>query len=385
MTINKYQGKTKEEAIEKAKQELGANAVVLNIKEIKPKGMFRMFKDTTYEVTAAVEEREKFENSLSNTASPLKKPEGIHLTADEKIDISKLQETADRSGNTQGNTLYGAQKPEQGKVSPMKERKSENGNEGLEKRLENLSNILEKQLSVEGKRKDERLESQTANPEGFKFVKMLYRTLLENDVNEKYVNQIMDEAEKILHSGSSVDSILSNVYQKMILKFGQPDSINLAGKKPKIIFFIGPTGVGKTTTIAKIASRYKVEEGMKVAFLTADTYRIAATEQLRVYAPMQLPAALCWRRFFTALPAVLTRLATASRTSPLESGTKMQQPGRTAAASCPATAMGVLAGMTPLPVSRSSPSSGGTRAVPMPETAQTSQMKQTFRRMRRRQ
>lgn len=284
MTINKYQGKTKEEAIEKAKQELGANAVVLNIKEIKPKGMFRMFKDTTYEVTAAVEEREKFENSLSNTAVPLKKPEGIHLTADEKIDLSKLQETEDRSGNTQGNTLYGAQKPEQGKVSPMKERKSENGNEGLEKRLENLSNILEKQLSVEGKRKEEKLESQTANPEGFKFVKMLYRTLLENDVNEKYVNQIMDEAEKILHSGSSVDSILSNVYQKMILKFGQSDSINLAGKKPKIIFFIGPTGVGKTTTIAKIASRYKVEEGMKVAFLTADTYRIAATEQLRVYA-----------------------------------------------------------------------------------------------------
>lgn len=284
MTINKYQGKTKEEAIEKAKQELGANAVVLNIKEIKPKGMFRMFKDTTYEVTAAVEEREKFENSLSNTASPLKRPEGIHLTADEKIDLSKLQETADRAGNTQENTLYGAQKPEQGKVSPMKERKSENGSEGLEKRLENLSNILEKQLSVEGKRKDEKLESQTTNPEGFKFVKMLYRTLLENDVNEKYVNQIMDEAEKILHSGSSVDSILSNVYQKMILKFGQSDGINLAGKKPKIIFFIGPTGVGKTTTIAKIASRYKVEEGMKVAFLTADTYRIAATEQLRVYA-----------------------------------------------------------------------------------------------------
>lgn len=44
MTINKYQGKTKEEAVEKAKQELGAVAVVLNVKEIKPKGMFKMFK-----------------------------------------------------------------------------------------------------------------------------------------------------------------------------------------------------------------------------------------------------------------------------------------------------------------------------------------------------
>ena len=45
MTINKYQGKTKEEAVEKAKQELGAGAVVLNVKEIKPKGMFKMFKN----------------------------------------------------------------------------------------------------------------------------------------------------------------------------------------------------------------------------------------------------------------------------------------------------------------------------------------------------
>ena len=48
--------------------------------------------------------------------------------------------------------------------------------------------------------------------------------------------------------------------------------------------FLGPTGVGKTTTIAKVASRFKVDYGKKVAFLTADTYRIAAAEQLRTYA-----------------------------------------------------------------------------------------------------
>lgn len=47
---------------------------------------------------------------------------------------------------------------------------------------------------------------------------------------------------------------------------------------------MGPTGVGKTTTIAKIASSYRVEQNKKVALLTADTYRIAAAEQLRTYA-----------------------------------------------------------------------------------------------------
>lgn len=271
MTINKYQGKTKEEAIEKAKQELGDGAVVLNVKEIKPKGMLKMFKSSVYEVTVAMEEKEKFINP-----SPKKsQAESISLAADEKITIPKpenksaVAERAEIKREVENQNL---------------EMRSLNTSEGLEKRLENISSILEKQLQADGNRKEEQLEPQTGNSEGFQFMKMLYRTLLENEVNEKYVNQIMDESEKVIHSGSSVDSILSNVYQKLILKFGQPDTIDASGKKPRVVFFIGPTGVGKTTTLAKIASKYKMEHDRKVAFLTADTYRIAATEQLRTYA-----------------------------------------------------------------------------------------------------
>ena len=277
MTINKYQGKTKEEAVEKAKQELGAGAVVLNVKEIKPKGMFKMFKSTLYEVTAAVEEKEAFPaQTLRSETKPVH--DTISLAADEKITIPGVARENTRPAV--------APAPAEQEVVPMKEAKRESTNEGLEKRLENLSNILEKQFSVEEMRKSHPVEPQEKEnrTEGFQFIKMLYRTLLENDVNEKYVNQIMDEAEKVFHNGSSVDSILSNVYQKLILKFDQPQTIELTGKKPKVIFFIGPTGVGKTTTLAKIASRYKVDKEKKVAFLTADTYRIAATEQLRIYA-----------------------------------------------------------------------------------------------------
>ena len=70
----------------------------------------------------------------------------------------------------------------------------------------------------------------------------------------------------------------------MILKFGKPVGITPSEKGVKVVFFVGPTGVGKTTTIAKIASRFQVDEKKKVALLTADTYRIAAAEQLRTYA-----------------------------------------------------------------------------------------------------
>ena len=134
--------------------------------------------------------------------------------------------------------------------------------------------------------------------------RMLYQTLLDNEVDEIYINQMLDDVMKAVRRGSSMDFILSNVYQKMILKFGNPKVIQPAEKGTQVIFFIGPTGVGKTTTIAKIASKFKVDQGRRVAFLTADTYRISATEQLRtyanileaplavVYSPEELPAAV---------------------------------------------------------------------------------------------
>jgi len=54
--------------------------------------------------------------------------------------------------------------------------------------------------------------------------------------------------------------------------------------RAKVISLIGPTGVGKTTTIAKLAANYKLREGKSVGLITIDTYRIAAVDQLRTYA-----------------------------------------------------------------------------------------------------
>ena len=61
------------------------------------------------------------------------------------------------------------------------------------------------------------------------------------------------------------------------------NGITLYSDKPKIVALIGPTGVGKTTTLAKIAAKFVLEEGAKVALITADTYRISAVEQLKTY------------------------------------------------------------------------------------------------------
>ena len=212
MTINKFQGKTKEEAIEKAKQEFGENVVIMNVKEVKPKGLFGAFKSSTYEVTAAMKEKETFVNPISAMQVPKKLHENINLTADEEIKI-----------------------PKPTRVEDEKEKSQEEKN--LEERLSDLSSILdeklegtfEKQSGQNYKNKppvqtlQEALNTdiiqeepapapKTKSNEEFKFVRILYGTLIKNEVNEKDVNQLLEEIEKFLRPGNSLDTILSNVY-----------------------------------------------------------------------------------------------------------------------------------------------------------------------------
>lgn len=277
MTINKFQGKTKEEAMEKAKMEFGPNAVIMNVKEVKPKGLFSVFKSSTYEVTAAIEDKSNLANPMS-ALMPQVKMGNINLSADEKIDVPQPMRTPERE----------TQAPFSQTMAEMSQKATKQATEQpiadetqFKERLDSLSDMLETKMPTPSQ---EEVQRKAATSEELNFVRILYSTLVKNEVNEKYVNQILDEVEKFIRPGNNVELILPNIYQKLILKFGQPKTIELSGKKPNVIFFIGPTGVGKTTTIAKIASKYKVEFNRRVAFITADTYRIAATEQLRVYA-----------------------------------------------------------------------------------------------------
>lgn len=294
MTIKKFQGKTEAEATARAREEFGDGTVIMNVKEIKPKGILRSFKSSIYEVTAAIEETEPPHAARTVAPAPMQTPTppvpvsapgNINVAIDEPIPIpiprpEEVKETFASVENAWASSLTQEEKEEPKKEIVMENNSSNN----LEEKLENLQSLLEKKLAQPVEEQKEELPKDAPMDENLKFVKMIYGILLENEVDEKYVNQIMDEVEKVMKKGASVDYILSSIYQKMILKFGQPQPIQLSEQKPRVVFFIGPTGVGKTTTIAKIASRFKVEKGKKVALFTADTYRIAAAEQLRTYA-----------------------------------------------------------------------------------------------------
>ncbi|HUT60469.1 MAG TPA: flagellar biosynthesis protein FlhF [Phycisphaerae bacterium] len=67
---------------------------------------------------------------------------------------------------------------------------------------------------------------------------------------------------------------------------GEPPRRPAANGRARVAMFIGPTGVGKTTTIAKLAANCRLRESKKVAMITIDTYRIAAVDQLKTYAEL---------------------------------------------------------------------------------------------------
>ena len=270
MIIKKFTGKTEAEATEAAKKELGSTLVIMNVREVKKKGLFAFLLPKQIEVTAALEEE-----------APARPQYG-----------SILRTAADKEIRTEQQNLL-----------------AKNSTENIEKKLDSLQTLLESQLNNRQSEKEESANAKTQdvtdaeekedktqdmaaaekkeeekNPEQDKFIRLLYNKMLDNEMDEKYVNSILEDASKTKKADLPFDYLLANIYQKMVLKFGKSEGITPSEEGPRIVLFIGPTGVGKTTTIAKLASRYCVEEKKKVALLTADTYRIAAAEQLRTYA-----------------------------------------------------------------------------------------------------
>jgi energy-coupling factor transporter ATP-binding protein EcfA2 len=78
--------------------------------------------------------------------------------------------------------------------------------------------------------------------------------------------------------------MLRHIAAKMPVVGNVSRAARAEGGRPLTIALVGPTGVGKTTTIAKLAAAYKLRQGKKVGLITSDTYRIAAVDQLRTYA-----------------------------------------------------------------------------------------------------
>ncbi len=330
MIIKKYLAKTEKDAIEKAKEELGSNAIVMNVKKVHPKGIMRIFLRAKVEVTAALDEntsyteekpahkpapadnkRTKFDVSIPplEGVPPLEAPQKAipkpsSSTSDKKIApaegsneerLSQLLSILEKQMTEKSPVESQKREPEKNedirREPPARDKvvkkDSDREKEEIRKRLNEAS---KDKRSHEDKDRDDRdKKEEEENPEekdkGAIYRDLIYKKLIQNEVDESIADAILDEAKRALPKDAAVDQILGSVYQRIILMLGQPYTINYKPNEPtKFVFFLGSTGVGKTTTIAKLASRLKLEQNCKLALVTADTYRIAAAEQLKVYA-----------------------------------------------------------------------------------------------------
>lgn len=103
---------------------------------------------------------------------------------------------------------------------------------------------------------------------------------LESDLVDRIVERVMEKGGRSLKT----EAALALAARIMTGLLGEPDTIKLRSDgRPQVVIFVGPTGVGKTTTLAKIAADFTLNKQKKVGLITADTYRIAAVEQLKTY------------------------------------------------------------------------------------------------------
>lgn len=271
MVIKKFQAETETEAIMQAKEELGKDAIVMNIKVIKPKGLQKFFRKATVEVTAAMDE----EDNYNTGEGMLNKMQELQKTLEE-AKKREQQEQAKKTDEME-NSNRNMDEPEEGDMD----------SKGIEDRLNNLQLMLERQMQTEEKEvapKGKIEETVKEESKADACIRLVKEQLINNEVEERYADVILEEIRGSLKKDTAIDNILASIYQKIVLKLGKTKVISEKQDEKKYVYFIGPTGVGKTTTIAKIASNLKIQKRMKVALITSDTYRIAAVEQLRTYA-----------------------------------------------------------------------------------------------------
>lgn len=116
-----------------------------------------------------------------------------------------------------------------------------------------------------------------------------YLALIENEVAEELAQRVLSEARAGSGAAGDDEAAGRHAVRQAVAQAARFDE--QAGALPesedgtaRVIALVGPTGVGKTTTVAKLAATFKLKQGKDVALITLDTYRIAAVDQLKTYA-----------------------------------------------------------------------------------------------------
>ncbi len=256
-------------ALKKAQLQCGEDALVVSTKEIQKKSLG---KSAVYEVVVAVEEKE----IQKRKERPKKKSSDILL------DISKAAKQISQIENITTSTSVKEKLTSQTQKSTL----DENGYKEIKDEISRLSDKVKliQEMFWEEKapqRGELNIPSEFAE---------IYKKARVSGMDQNDLDSIMELTLEHMPYSMRKNSKSVKRYFQVLLRKMIPirlESNTQKGKK-RIMMFVGPTGVGKTTTLAKLAARYSYlkERREKVGIITLDTYRIGAVEQLFQFAKM---------------------------------------------------------------------------------------------------
>lgn len=260
MKIKKYIAASMPDAMKQVRAELGNNAVILQSKIVYTGGFLGMFKKRNIEVLAAIDP------DLNSSRPPQEKPMPAPIPA------PKLLPKVER--NLDLEVMKELQK------SPVP------ANEEIMKQLARMNQHIQK-MSESGKLQMELpIQLQTV-------IDSLVHQDLDVDIQSRLTAKLL-ERWYLAGANSPVEEVYVWAEDFLYEEMKQYNFGELPLKK-KFINVIGPTGVGKTTTLAKMAAEFMMKHKKKIGFITTDTYRIAAIDQLKTYATiLNVPIEVCY-------------------------------------------------------------------------------------------
>jgi len=276
MKILTFTGNTPSQALKKAKMEIGDDGLIIETREIQKKSFGR---EAIHEIVIGIEEKD-IPNSYKKKRSLEKQKPLTKESEDVLFDISSAAAQISKISNTTDDMFdYSKRKVAQPIATEPKE---------LKELKTEIGKIGDKVKLIQNMFWDEKSPDVSANipPEFAEIYKLSYQS----GMNKEHLDSLMRMSLEHMPFRMRENSGTVKRYFQTILRKMVPirlESLPSVGNK-KVIMLVGPTGVGKTTSIAKLAARYSflMQKKYKVGLVVLDTYRIGAVEQLMQYARM---------------------------------------------------------------------------------------------------
>jgi flagellar biosynthesis protein FlhF len=269
MHVKRFEAADMAEALRMVKLELGPHAVILSTRQIKKGGgTFGIFGRSFVEVTAAVD------REAVDPTRPVLQPRSLaaapaRVTTPDATDMTRVLDPIQRDVETMKDLLQ---------QLALKERLAPPVNlHGLEREFTVMKRMVEQLV---------RQQQDSAMPLFAATLMPCYQRLLASGMDEILARHLIEKAQNSLEPDklSEVASVQEHIARLVMKSTPASGPLQAPAGEPIVAAFVGPTGVGKTTTIAKLAAHYALGDKRRAALVTLDTYRIAAVEQLRLFA-----------------------------------------------------------------------------------------------------